>query len=118
MLCIDKSCDTASFLYLSNRMQGNGRPVSYTHLDYGMMLCFFDSGGGIETVSSGADVTFNQIKPIGSNRFNLYSSTYDTALSATFQICLRNGRHTVYILRFQIFIHLAEITFIGNFRIL
>ena len=25
MLCIDKSCDTASFLYLSNRMQGNGR---------------------------------------------------------------------------------------------
>lgn len=55
--------------------------------DYGMMLCSFDSGGGIETVSSGADVTFNQIKPIGSNRFNLYSSTYDTALSATFQIC-------------------------------
>lgn len=36
--------------------------------DYGMMLCSFDSGGGIETVSSGADVTFNQIKPIGSNR--------------------------------------------------
>ena len=55
--------------------------------DYGMMLCSFDSGGGIETVSSGADVTFNQIKPIGSNRFNLYSSTYDTALSTTFQIC-------------------------------
>lgn len=55
--------------------------------DYGMMLCYFDNGGGIETVSSGADITFNQIKPIGSNRFNLYSSTYDTALSATFQIC-------------------------------
>lgn len=55
--------------------------------DYGMILCSFDSGGGIETFSSGADITFNQIKPIGSNRFNLYSSTYDTALSATFQIC-------------------------------
>lgn len=54
--------------------------------DYGMMICKFDSGG-TETVSSGADITFNQIKPIGSNRFNLYSSTYDTALSATFQIC-------------------------------
>ena len=43
--------------------------------DYGMILCSFDSGGGIETFSSGADITFNQIKPIGSNRFNLYSST-------------------------------------------
>ena len=29
--------------------------------DYGMMLCSFDSGGGIEAVSSGADVTFNHI---------------------------------------------------------
>lgn len=55
--------------------------------DYGMMLCSFDSGGSIETVSSGADITFNQIKPSDSNRFNLYSSTYGTALSATFQIC-------------------------------
>ena len=55
--------------------------------DYGMMVCSFDGGGGIETVSSGADITFNQVKPSGSNRFNLYSSTYATALSATFQIC-------------------------------
>lgn len=53
--------------------------------DYGMMLCSFDSGGGIETVSSGADVTFNQIKPIGSNRFNLYSSTYDTLYQLLFR---------------------------------
>ena len=29
--------------------------------DYGMMLCSFDSGGGIEPVSSGADGTFNQL---------------------------------------------------------
>lgn len=55
--------------------------------DYGMMVCSFDGGGGIETVSSGADIKFNQVKAIGSNRFNLYSSTYEEALSATFQIC-------------------------------
>lgn len=55
--------------------------------DYGMMICSFDSGTGIETVSSGADITFNQIKPTGSNRFLLYSSTYNESLSATFQIC-------------------------------
>ena len=55
--------------------------------DYGMMICSFGGGGGTETVSSGADITFNQIKPVGSNRFNLYSSTYDEALSTTFQIC-------------------------------
>lgn len=55
--------------------------------DYGAMLCSFDNAGGIETESSGADITFNQIRPVGSNRFNLYASTYDTALTSTFQIC-------------------------------
>lgn len=62
--------------------------------DYGMMLCSFNSGGSIETVSSGADITFNQIRPIGSNRFNLYSSTYDSSLSSTFQICKNPYRLT------------------------
>ncbi len=55
--------------------------------DYQMMVCRFDGSGGIETVSSGADLTFQQIRPSGSCRFRLYSSSYDTALSATFQIC-------------------------------
>ncbi len=55
--------------------------------DYRMIVCKFDSSGGLETVSSGADITFNQVKSSGSNRFNLYSSTYDSAYTTTFQIC-------------------------------
>lgn len=55
--------------------------------DYGMIICSFDGGGGIETVSSGSDITFHQIKSVGSNHFNLYSSTYETAYSSTFTIC-------------------------------
>lgn len=55
--------------------------------DYGVMICQFDSGGGLETVSSGADITFNQIKSSGSNKFRLYSSNYDSAYTTTFQIC-------------------------------
>lgn len=55
--------------------------------DYGMMICNFDSSGGIETISSGADITFNQIKACGSCNFNIFSSVYDSAYTTTFQIC-------------------------------
>lgn len=55
--------------------------------DYGMMVCSFNGSGGIETVSSGSDITFNQVKVFGSNYFNLCSSAYEAPLSATFQIC-------------------------------
>lgn len=55
--------------------------------DYGMMVCSFNGSGGIETVSSGSDITFNQAKVFGSNYFNLYSSAYEAPLSTTFQIC-------------------------------
>lgn len=61
----------------------NGEKLS----DYGMIVCSFNGAEGIETVSSGADITFNQIKPSGSNNFRLYSSIYETAFSSTFQIC-------------------------------
>lgn len=61
----------------------NGERLS----DYGFMLCSFDSGG-LETVSSGADITFNQIKPSGSNYFYDTSSTYEESYaSQPFQIC-------------------------------
>ncbi len=54
--------------------------------DYGMMLCTFNAFG-TQTVSSGSDLTFQQIRPGGSNRFRLYGSTYENAYSTTFQIC-------------------------------
>lgn len=55
--------------------------------DYGMMICTFDSSGGIETVSSGADITFNTIKPTGSNHFRYINAKYEEAYTTTFQIC-------------------------------
>lgn len=55
--------------------------------DYGMMICNFDGAGGIETVSSGADIIFNRTKPCGSYNFNIFSSAYDSAYTAVFQVC-------------------------------
>ena len=55
--------------------------------DYGMIICSFDGGKGIETISSGSDITFNQIASNKGNRFFIGSSTYESALTSTFQIC-------------------------------
>lgn len=54
--------------------------------DYGMIICSFDSGG-VETVSSGSDITFNQVSVANGNRFLLLSSIYEQTLQCTFQIC-------------------------------
>ena len=55
--------------------------------DYGFILCSFDSAG-LETVSSGADITFNQVKGSASNYFNVTSATYEESYtSQPFQIC-------------------------------
>ena len=55
--------------------------------DFGMMICTFDSSSGIETVSSGADITFNTVKPTGSNRFKYVNSKYEESYSKPFHIC-------------------------------
>jgi len=55
--------------------------------DYGFVICSFDGQKNLESVSSGCDITFNQVKPSMSNTFNLYSSVYDSPYTATFQIC-------------------------------
>ena len=55
--------------------------------DYNMMICSFD-GKGTETVSSGADITFNQVKHTGVDYNNISSVTYE-AYTTTFQICKR-----------------------------
>ncbi|MCM1500385.1 MAG: hypothetical protein NC124_18135, partial [Clostridium sp.] len=57
--------------------------------DYGMIICSFNSN--LETVSSGADITFHQSNSSCGNRFHLYASTYDSAYSSTFQICKNPG---------------------------
>lgn len=55
--------------------------------EFGMILCTFNGGFGVEAVSSGADLTLNQAKPSGYDRFSLYSAAYDAPYTATFQIC-------------------------------
>ena len=56
--------------------------------DYGMMICSIDSSSGVETVSSGADLTFNQLKTARGNKFPITSAKYDEAyVSEPFQIC-------------------------------
>lgn len=69
-------------MYAAN-FEFDGKTLS----DFGMMICSFEGKSGIETVSSGSDITFNQIQTTGSNRFNLYSSAYPSAYTTTFQIC-------------------------------
>ena len=54
--------------------------------DMGYMLCQFDSGG-LETVSNGAQITFNTVPVQNGTKYVLASTQYDTCLEATFQIC-------------------------------
>lgn len=54
--------------------------------DYGMILCTFDSNTN-GSVSSGCDLTFNTVRPIGSNKLKHYSSTYEDAYSTQLSIC-------------------------------
>lgn len=62
----------------------NGKKLS----DLGYICCNFDSSSGTVEVSSGADVTLNQEKPSGSNKFNLYSTSYDEPFTLPLSICL------------------------------
>ena len=62
----------------------NGKKLS----DLGYICCNFDSSSGTIEVSSGANVTLNQEKPSGSNKFNLYSTSYDEPFTFPLSICL------------------------------
>lgn len=55
--------------------------------EFHMIVCSFDGSSGMETVSSGADITYAQEKPGGSDIFHLHASSYDAPYSCTFQIC-------------------------------
>lgn len=55
--------------------------------DYGMILCKFDSGGGVDVISDGSEITFNTIPVLGGTRHRLVSTTYDSCLETTLQIC-------------------------------
>lgn len=54
--------------------------------DFGMMLCKFDGGGGVETID-GAEITFNTISTHNGLLNHMTSATYEDALTFTLQIC-------------------------------
>jgi hypothetical protein len=61
----------------------DGRRLS----EYGMMVCSFNGTQELETASSGADITFQQLRSGTSDKFNLYSSIYESPYTTIFQIC-------------------------------
>jgi len=73
----------------------NATDISYDGIllsSFGLTLCEFDSSSGLVNTPTG-QLTFNTVKPIGSDRFALYSTQYDSALSTTFQVGLLDGNY-------------------------
>lgn len=54
--------------------------------DKNFMICRFDSGG-VETISNGSEITFNQVSASNGAKQELTNSQYDECLTATLQIC-------------------------------
>lgn len=55
--------------------------------DYGFIICDFNSSSGSETVDAGSQITFNTVSMHSGKYWGLASTTYDTCLAATFDIC-------------------------------
>ena len=53
---------------------------------FGMIICKFGSGG-VDTVSNGSVITFNQIPVLGGSKHRLTSTEYEDCLQTTIQIC-------------------------------
>ena len=56
---------------------------------FNMVMCSFGEKG-LETISNGSQTTFNTVSTLGGQKHHLMSSTYDTCLEATFQICKKS----------------------------
>lgn len=60
----------------------DGRKLS----DFGFMICSFDGGTGLETVSD-ANLTFNTVTAVGGKRRYITDRVYENCIETTFQIC-------------------------------
>ena len=54
--------------------------------DFGMMICNFGSNG-LNTVSNGAQITFNTVQTLDGSKHELTSAQYEDCLETTIQIC-------------------------------
>lgn len=54
--------------------------------DFGFIICNFGDKG-LDTVSNGANITFNTVSTLGGSKYELTSTTYEDCLETTIQIC-------------------------------
>lgn len=54
---------------------------------FGCMICQFGGSKGLDTVSNGAEITFNTISTLNGQKHELTSTQYESCLEATIQIC-------------------------------
>ena len=55
--------------------------------DYGFIVCSFDDTNGVNTVESGAEITFNTVSMHRGNKYSLTSTKYESCVTAEFCIC-------------------------------
>jgi len=54
---------------------------------FGFTICQFDGSKGFDTISNGAEITFNTISSLNGQKYELTSTQYEDCLEATIQIC-------------------------------
>lgn len=57
--------------------------------DLGYIMCTFNSEG-LQTVSNGSQITFNTVSTLNGRKHELTSTTYESCIETTFQICKNN----------------------------
>ena len=58
--------------------------------EFGMILCNFGGLKGLESISDGAEITFNTVSVLDGSKHNLISTKYKNCLETTLQICKYN----------------------------
>ena len=57
--------------------------------DFGLMVCDFNGGNGIDTVSNGSEIKFNTVPIMHGKKHLLTSSEYEDCLQSEFDICVK-----------------------------
>lgn len=55
--------------------------------EFGMIVCNFGGSKGLDTVSDGAEITFNTVSTLGGTKHETTSTEYEDCLETTIQIC-------------------------------
>ena len=55
--------------------------------DFGFVICNFNGGSGVETISVGSKISFNTTSKFGGKKYSLTGTTYDECIETSFDIC-------------------------------